>query len=74
MDDLGGCAYKAISLLVWVVVFAASWIYCIAEYGYLLGVGLGWLPSVIVATLAALLWPLFLFAGIALWYYLEKNP
>ncbi|MEO3474848.1 hypothetical protein AAFN86_23505 [Roseomonas sp. CAU 1739] len=39
-------------------VFAGSWIYCIATYGYLLGVGLGWLPSIFVAGIAAFLWPL----------------
>jgi hypothetical protein len=37
------------------IAFASSWIYCIAHYGFLLGVGLGWLPSIIVAVLACLL-------------------
>lgn len=40
------------------IVFIGSWIYCIAEYGFLFGVGLGWLPSLIVAVIAGLLWPL----------------
>jgi len=40
------------------IVFIGSWIYCIAEYGFLLGVGLGWLPSIIVAVIAGALWPL----------------
>ena len=40
------------------IVFWASWIYCIATYGFLLGVGLGWLPSIIVAVIAGALWPL----------------
>ena len=43
-------------------VFVGSWVYCIFTYGYLFGVGLGWLPSLIVAFLAGLivgfLWPL----------------
>ena len=39
------------------IVFIGSWIYCIAEYGFLLGVGLGWLPSMIVAGIAGFLWP-----------------
>lgn len=42
------------------LVFIGSYIYCIAAYGFLLGVGLGWLPSLIVAFVAGLLWPLIL--------------
>lgn len=34
-----------------VVGFFASWIFCASEYGYLLGFGLGWLPSSILAFL-----------------------
>jgi len=45
-----------------VVVFIGSWIYCINTYGFLLGVGLGWLPSIIAAVviggIIGLLWPL----------------
>lgn len=44
-----------------VIIFIGSWIYCIANYGFLFGVGLGWLPSLIVAFLASFLWPLFVF-------------
>jgi len=49
------------TLAVAVLTFAGSWIYCIYEYGFLFGVGLGWLPSLIVAfgvfVLSRLLWP-----------------
>ena len=31
------------------VTFIVAWIYCIANYGFLLGVGLGWLPAAITA-------------------------
>ena len=44
------------------VTFVGSWIYCIATYGYLFGVGLGWLPSIIVANLAGFLWPIIVLA------------
>jgi hypothetical protein len=37
------------------ITFVISWIYCIASYGFLFGVGLGWLPSLIVAAVAYLL-------------------
>jgi hypothetical protein len=48
------------------IIFVGCWIYCIATYGFLLGVGLGWLPSMIVAYLAAWLWPLFVAVVVAL--------
>lgn len=54
-DDHGW--YAGVGGVVGVLTFIVSWIYCIATYGFLLGVGLGWLPSIIVAVLAALLWP-----------------
>ena len=58
--------------------FVASWIYCIATYGYLLGVGLGWLPSVIVAFLAywaiGLLWGVILMGVVMIAAYLYLLP
>jgi hypothetical protein len=63
---------KVCATITALVVFFGSWIYCIAEYGYLMGVGLGWLPSVIVAVIATLLWPL-LWGGIGVLAYLIYN-
>ena len=34
------------------IAFLGSYCYCIATYGYLLGFGLGWLPSGILAFIA----------------------
>jgi hypothetical protein len=34
-----------------VLTFICAYIYCIATYGFLFGLGLGWLPSLILATL-----------------------
>lgn len=53
----------------WVVTFLAAWIYAIAEYGYLLGVGLGWLPAMIVAMVVSILWPVLaaIVAAIVVW-------
>ncbi len=56
MKDFFGGIYAFIGGLISFIVFVGSWIYCISEYGYLLGVGLGWLPSMIVAFLAYFLW------------------
>lgn len=57
----------------WVIIFIGSWIYCIATYGYLLGLGLGWLPSLIVASLASFLWPIAII-GITAFVYLIFKP
>lgn len=69
MNDI----YQVGGYIVGLIVFVGSYIYCIATYGFLLGVGLGWLPSLIVAALAAALWPLLIFALIAFfWVALTK--
>jgi hypothetical protein len=57
----------------WVVLFLGCWIYCIASYGFLLGVGLGWLPSAITATVVSLLWPLIAIALLVLVWVLLFN-
>lgn len=49
----------------WVLLFIGFWIYAISEYGFLLGVGLGWLPSIIAASILSFFWPL-LALGIAI--------
>lgn len=56
------------------IVFIGSYVYCILEYGYLFGVGLGWLPSGIVAIatffIAAVAWvPLALLLAIAIAWF-----
>ena len=42
-----GCGY-----VTGFVVFAGAWIYCMNEYGFLFGFGLGWLPAGILAAMA----------------------
>jgi hypothetical protein len=54
---------------IWVsraIIVVGCWIYCVVTYGFLLGVGLGWLPSMIAAYLTAWLWPLFVAVVVAL--------
>ena len=51
--------YKVGTTITWFLIFIGSYIYCIATYGFLLGVGLGWLPSLIVASIFCWLWPLY---------------
>ncbi len=49
-----------------VLVFIGCWIYCIVSYGFLLGLGLGWLPSGIAAALVSFVWPLLVSALVIL--------
>lgn len=56
-----------------IITFIGSWIYCIATYGFLLGVGLGWLPSIFVAVIAGVLWPLIALAIAAIAVLIFKN-
>jgi hypothetical protein len=63
---------QVLGAIVGVVTFVGGWIYCIATYGFLLGVGLGWLPSSIAGFLAfgltALLWgPVAIAIGLIVW-------
>lgn len=51
------------------VTFIGSYIYCVATYGFLFGLGLGWLPSMILGSLVgvavAFLWgPALVLVGI----------
>ena len=50
--------------------FAAAYIYCIFAYGFLLGLGLGWLPSLIFAVIMFFLWPLALLAVVGVKIFL----
>ena len=57
IDRTGQQWYLGLSGVIAVVTFFASWTYCVATYGFLIGVSLGWFPSLIVAAVAAILWP-----------------
>lgn len=57
-----GPSYSTGFVITALIPFIGSWIYCIATYGFLFGVGLGWLPSLIVAVIAGALWPLTIVA------------
>jgi hypothetical protein len=53
----GALLMKAYWLGYWissVILFVGCWIYCIKSYGFLIGVGIGWLPSAIAAGLFSL--------------------
>ncbi|MHB8756265.1 MAG: hypothetical protein ACYC92_15125 [Candidatus Acidiferrales bacterium] len=58
--------------ITFVISFLGFWIYCIATYGFLLGVGLGWIPSLIAAVILSFLWPLFVLLVVVLLIFLNK--
>ena len=50
-----------------IITFIGCWIYAIASWGFLLGVGMGWIPSFFIAVIVGFLWPLvglLLFLGL----------
>lgn len=51
---------KVLGVIVGGLTFVGAYIYCIANYGFLFGLGLGWLPSGIFAVIVGvgtwLLW------------------
>lgn len=65
-----GAGYWIGYWITWTITFIGCWIYAIAAYGFLFGVGLGWLPSAIVATIISFLWPLIAIALVALAYFI----
>lgn len=68
MEGLGQ-VYYVIAWIVGVITAIICWIYCISQYGFLIGVGIGWLPSAIAGFVIGLLWPV-LVIGLLLPLYL----
>lgn len=64
--------YVGAAILVGSVIFSISLLYAIRSYGFFLGAGLGWIPSLVFAVVAGFLWPLIAFGLMALGgYYLH---
>lgn len=64
--------YKVGYAISFVIVFIGCWIYCVATYGFLLGVGIGWLPSIIAAGIVSIFWPLLLIGVVAVIIAISK--
>ena len=45
-----------------VIIFIGCWIYSMFSFGFFLGLGLGWIPSIFIALIGGFLWPIL--AGI----------
>jgi hypothetical protein len=66
-------SYQNGALVTWFLIFIGTWIYCIAAYGFLFGVGLGWLAAAITATVLCWFWPLYLLGAVVLLYMALKR-
>jgi hypothetical protein len=55
MDDYPG----VIGIIIGLLVFLGIWIYAFSQWGFLIGLMFGWIPSMIGAIIAAYVWPLF---------------
>jgi hypothetical protein len=65
-EELNGDTYWSWAILTGVIVFVGVWIYVIAEWVFLLGIMFGWIPALIAASIAGLLWPLIALAIVGL--------
>jgi hypothetical protein len=56
------------------VTFVVAWLYCITQFGFLLGLVLGWLPATLLGLIAFEvgfhLWPVIVLAGLCFGLYL----
>lgn len=55
-------AMPIISLVVGPITFIIGWVYAISEFGFFLGVGMGWIPALFIGYFAALLTKLIMMA------------
>lgn len=70
IGEIYGNIGQVAAYIVGALTFIGCYLYCIAAYGFLFGLGLGWMPSLIAAfiagNLAFLFWPLLLVAILGL--------
>jgi hypothetical protein len=64
--SLKGEIYVVGSLVTALPVFLGGWLFCLVAFGVPLGGGLGWLPALVGAALAGVIWPLIVLAGVVL--------
>jgi hypothetical protein len=57
-----------------VLAFFAGWAYAIFAYGFFLGGGLGWIPALLIAVIAGLIWPVLALAvgGVVLFFLIAS--
>ena len=60
------CGGALMGFLVGVSVFFVSWGYAIKSYGWLFGLGLGWIPAFFLGIMAGMFWPVAILLILAL--------
>ena len=60
------CGGALMGFLVGVSVFFVSWGYAIKSYGWLFGLGLGWIPAFFLGIMAGMFWPVAVLLILAL--------
>jgi len=66
----GGDLYRVVGIIIGVLTFFGCWVYAYLEWGFLLGVGLGWLPSIFIAIIAGFIGPALLLIGLFVFGFL----
>lgn len=61
-DETKDTTYEDIGVIFAAITFLGAWVWCIDAYGFMLGVGLGWFPSLIAAAVMRWIWPLAVLA------------
>ena len=71
----GQNVYAFFGVIIGIVTFFGCWFYAFSEWGFLLGVGLGWIPSIFIAIIAGFVGPALLFIGalILLFFYAKEQ-
>lgn len=68
---------KKAALIVGIATFLAAYAYCVVTYGFLLGMGFGWLPSLILAAIIGVasifLWLPLMGMALVVGFYLMAN-
>ena len=59
-----GNYYRVIGISVGIIAFFGSWIYAATQWGFLLGFGLGWIPSLFIGAILGFTWPIILLGAV----------
>lgn len=68
-----GDTYTIGALITGIIVFVGVWLYAISEWGFLIGIMVGWFPAIIAAYIAGLLWPLIALLALVIVYLILKS-
>jgi len=61
------------AIITGIIFFIGLWVYAMTTWGLLLGLLIGWIPAVIGAALAALLWPVIVLIVIGLFLLIRNT-